>query len=362
MLDQSCGRTGRRVMLTLLLALMSAVGIVGTAGAGSTTSEKEKAQVIEGLAVQLRELYVESGADRKTVEGGIRARAKTGAYRNLSGEEFARALEEDLRRIGRDEHFRVVYYADQVPPQPTSFTPTPEIRAQQRPMFATGYNNGFTTTTRLDGNIGYVDINGIPDAEYIKDTAAAVMTFVMHTDALIIDLRRARGGQPDGIAYLLSYFIPDRVHAFDMVSLKEKEQHFTESSLPGPRYGASKPVFVLTSKDTFSGGEMFAYSLQAFKRARVVGERTRGGSTAAMPVKVSDHFVVGIPAMATISAATGTNWNNVGVIPDVAATAAGAQDAAYRLALEHLLANERDPARQDRIRSRLESLAPGGTR
>jgi retinol-binding protein 3 len=356
MFDKSCGRTGCRAVLTFVSAL--ALFSAAAGAADSVTSEKEKAQVIDGLAVQLRELYVESGADRKAIETGIRTLAKGGAYRKLSGEAFARALEADLRRVGRDEHFRVVFYADQVPPQPTSFTPTPEIRARQRPMFATGYNNGFTTTSRLDGNIGYIDINSIPDAEYVRDTAAAVMTFVMHTDALILDLRRARGGQPDGIAYLLSYFLADRVHAFDMVSLKEKEQHFTESALPGPRYGASKPVFVLTSKDTFSGGEMFAYSLQAFKRVQVVGEKTRGGSTAAMPVKVSDHFVVGIPAMATISAVTGTNWNNVGVIPDVEAPAAAAQDAAYRLALQRILENERDPVRQDRIRSRLQSLGP----
>jgi hypothetical protein len=62
--------------------------------------------------------------------------------------------------------------------------------------------------------------------------------------------------------------------------------------------------------------------------------------------------------MATISTATGTNWNNVGVIPDVEAAADGAQDAAYRLALEHVLANERNPARQERIRSRLQKLTP----
>jgi C-terminal processing protease CtpA/Prc len=91
----------------------------------------------------------------------------------------------------------------------------------------------------------------------------------------------------------------------------------------------------------------------------MVGEKTRGGSTAAMPVKVSEHFAAGIPAMATISAVTGSNWNNVGVIPDISAPADQAQDAAYRLALEHVLANERDPVRQERLRSRLETLTSG---
>jgi peptidase S41-like protein len=344
----------RQLFFALLL-----VSLVAEAGAATPpVSEKEKSQVIARLFVQLRELYVDSGADEKTIETGIRARVKTGVYRNLmDGEAFARALESDLQTIGRDPHFRVSYSPGGVPPLPTSWEPTPERRAELRPVYATAFNNGFTSTSRLDGNIGYVDINAIPDTEYIKDTAAAVLTFVTHTDALILDLRRARGGEPRGIAYFLSYFLGERVRTFDMVTRTEKKSYSTEAELPGPRYGANKPMFVLTSKDTFSGGEAVAYTLQGFKRARTVGEKTRGGSTAAMPVKVSDHFDVVIPAMATISAATGGNWNNVGVIPDVEVPADQAQDVAYRLALEQVLANEPDPARQERLRSRIKALS-----
>jgi len=344
----------RAVTVTLLL-LASTLGAAGAAT--PQISEKEKSQVLDGLFVQLRELYVDSGADGKTIEAALRAQAKKGVYRKLTdGEEFARALESDLQTIGRDPHFRVGYAAGGVPPLPTSWESTPERRAEMRPIYATAYNNGFTSTSRLEGNIGYVDINAIPDTEYIKDTAAAVLTFVTHTDALILDLRRTRGGEPRGIAYFLSYFLAERVHTFDMVTRAEKKSYFTEAELPGPRYDAKKPIFVLTSKDTFSGGEALAYCLQVAKRARTVGETTRGGSTAAMPVKVSEHFSVVIPAMATVSAVTGGNWNNVGVIPDVAAAADQAQDVAYRLALEHVLASERDPARQGRLRSRIKAL------
>jgi hypothetical protein len=345
----------RGIALTLILALPA---IAPESDAGSPAlSEMEKSAVIDGLAIQLRERYVDSGTDRKTLEAALRAKAKKGGYRALSGgEEFARALEADLREIGRDPHFRVDYFPDQVPPLPTSFVVTKEILDRQRVPAATGRNNGFTATSRLDGNVGYIEINGIFDADLIKDTTAAVMTFVMYTDALIIDLRAARGGEPNGIAHVLSYFLPERTLAFDMVSRTERTHYFTESWIPGPRYGANKPVFVLTSNETFSGGESLAYCLQAFKRARTVGERTRGGSTAAIPVKVSEHFVVGIPALATVVAATGGNWNNVGVIPDVEAPANKAQDVAYRLALEHIFATEQDPARHERIRSQLEKL------
>ena len=43
--------------------------------------------------------------------------------------------------------------------------------------------------------------------------------------------------------------------------------------MPGTRY-LDRPVYVLTSGHTFSGGEDFAYTLQALDRATVVGETT----------------------------------------------------------------------------------------
>jgi retinol-binding protein 3 len=353
MFDIACGRTARRGFCTLVLVgmMLATTGIASAAG--PALSEKEKSEVIDGIVIKLRELYVDSGTDRKTLEKALRDKAKRGGYRELkTGDEFARELETDLQTLGRDMHFRATYYPNGVPPLPTSIVPTKERLEANRVLFATAYNNGFTAVSRIDGNIGVIEMNAIPDVEFIKDSAAAALTLVMHTDALILDLRRARGGEPRGISYFLSYFLPGRVHTFDMVPVKAEERmvFHTEETLPGPRYAASKPIYVLTGGETFSGGEALAYSLQAFKRARVIGEKSRGGSTAAMPVKVSEHFAAGIPFMATISAATGTNWNNVGVIPDTEVPAAQARDAAQREALEHILANEKDPARQERIR------------
>ena len=48
----------------------------------------------------------------------------------------------------------------------------------------------------------------------MADTAAAAMTFVSATDALIIDLRQNNGGSPDGVAFLANYLFaePQRVN------------------------------------------------------------------------------------------------------------------------------------------------------
>ena len=52
----------------------------------------------------------------------------------------------------------------------------------------------------------------------------------------------------------------------------------TFNSQPTPVSFAKIPVYVLTSKDTFSGGEALAYDVQAHKVGKVVGEVTGGGA------------------------------------------------------------------------------------
>jgi C-terminal processing protease CtpA/Prc len=85
------------------------------------------------------------------------------------------------------------------------------------------------------------------------------------------------------------------------------------------RYGGKKPVFILAGPGTMSAGEDFAYTMQALKRATVIGERTWGGAHPARPYRLGEHFFAVIPSRRTISPITHTNWEGVGVTPDIAA-------------------------------------------
>jgi len=89
------------------------------------------------------------------------------------------------------------------------------------------------------------------------------------------------------------------------------------------RFGESKPLFVLTSKETISGGEQMVYDFQALKRvSSIIGEdETTAG--AAHPV-MSPNFlceeefgkywwVVGVPNLWPVNDVTGTYWEGVGV-------------------------------------------------
>jgi hypothetical protein len=91
-------------------------------------------------------------------------------------------------------------------------------------------------------------------------------------------------------------------------------------------------VYVLTSKDTFSGGEDFAYTAQSFKRGTVVGEVTGGGANPTGPVELGHGVIATIPFGRSENPLTKTNWEGRGVQPDVAVAASGALEVALQRA------------------------------
>jgi C-terminal processing protease CtpA/Prc len=153
------------------------------------------------------------------------------------------------------------------------------------------------------------------------------------TDALIIDLRGNEGGNPGGVALLTSYFVDRRTRLNDVWARDTGSaiQFWTEDRLEGKRYGSKKPVLILVDRDTVSAGEDFAYTMQVLKRATIVGSRTWGGAHLTRPYRLGDHFFVAMPYLRSINPITHTNWEGVGVIPDVEAAPADALKVAREL-------------------------------
>jgi C-terminal processing protease CtpA/Prc len=108
-------------------------------------------------------------------------------------------------------------------------------------------------------------------------------------------------------------------------------QFWTAGKLAGKRYGGKKPVVILAGPRTRSAGEDFTYTMQALKRATVIGERTWGGAHPTMPWRLGDHFYAMIPSARSINPITHANWEGTGVIPDVAARPAEALAVAKAL-------------------------------
>jgi C-terminal processing protease CtpA/Prc len=153
-----------------------------------------------------------------------------------------------------------------------------------------------------------------------------------------LDNRRNRGGDPHTVGLYLSYLtegppvVYNRLIGRDDVVLEE----LSTSELGALGYGAQKPVYVLTSRETFSGGEALSYHLQALKRAVVVGEKTRGGGRRPEIISLGHGLYAAVPFGQGRSPFTGRNWEGVGVQPDVLVPAADALSAAQRAATARL--------------------------
>jgi hypothetical protein len=183
----------------------------------------------------------------------------------------------------------------------------------------------------------------------------AAFAFLHGTDALIIDNRGNGGGDPNTVALYMSYLSEGKPYVVNTFHWREgnRVEEFMTNDLGGLAYGAHKPVFILDSPATFSGGEELAYDLQVFKRGVIVGEVTGGGANPGGPVPLGHQFVVNLPSGQAVNPVTQTSWEGVGVQPDVPVAAAAALNKAHALAIERLIADAHDPMQ----RSTLEAVA-----
>ena len=235
--------------------------------------------------------------------------------------------------MSHDKHLRVDFSSFKIPPQ---HAPTPEVDACMHHQMEHD-NCMFRKVEILPDNIGYIKFDGFMNASFCGPTVNAAMGFVAHTDALIFDLRENGCGQPATVTLIGSYLFDKPTHLIDMYNRKEDstQQNWTQSYLPGPRL-TKQPVFVLTSKRTFSGAEEFAFDLKNQKRATIVGETTGGGAHPVGGHAVADYFMVGVPFAKSLDPVTKTNWEGTGVEPDVKVSADDALTTAEKLAADKI--------------------------
>ncbi len=310
------------------------------AGAGvrpESLTDGGRSELVEAVAGAVSDHYVYPELGRKMAEA-VRANLESGAYDGIGDDAaMCRRLTADLRAVSSDRHLGV----------------RPEPREADRKDGPgvdeiAGDNFGFRKVEILPGNVGYVRLDALVGSDDAYATAAAALAFVVHCDALIFDLRQNGGGDPESIRFISSYLFDGPTHLNDMVDRSGNvvEEFWTLETVPGRRFAPDLPVFVLTSSYTFSGAEEFCYNLQNLNRAAVVGERTGGGAHPVRGVRVSDRVVVGVPYMRACNPVSRTNWEGVGIQPDVVTSADEALDRAMQLAAEAIQAGRAAARRQ----------------
>jgi len=250
---------------------------------------------------------------------------------------LATSVTADLQSVNGDKHLRLLYH-EQALPQRTPGDDSEEYAAMAR--WAGMACGGVACLQRLTGNVGYLDLQPVLFPAAISgESITAAMTLLAGTDALIIDLRHCLGGEPAMAAFIISYLWDHEPAQLSGLSERSQlTQAWTLAYVPGGRFGKVKPVYVLTSAATFSGGEQLAYDLQQLGRATIIGERTRGGAHAREGFTVHPHLEATISVASAVNPKTGGNWEGAGVTPDLQTPAAQTKDTAYRLALQDVTA------------------------
>lgn len=311
--------------------------------------EAARNKVIAGALKKLSETYIFPDMAKK-MEDAIQKRREAKEYDSITdGFVLAGKLTEDLQAISHDKHLRVLCRLQEMPEEKDD-KPSPQEEEREREFLRT-INYGFEKVERLAGNIGYIDMRGFMPPQYAGDTCAAAMNFLANTDALILDLRQNGGGDPAMVQMLCSYlFEGDPVHLNDLYfrPTDTTQQFWTLPYIPGKRY-ANKPVYVLTSKRTFSGAEECSYNLKNLKRAILVGETTGGGAHPGGPQRINAHFAVWVPTGRAINPITKDNWEGKGVTPDIAVPAEKALAVAHLDALKKGIEKVSDPARKQNM-------------
>jgi len=313
----------------------------------NTIDSNVRQDVVAKLSDALRNNYVFPDLGEKAAKK-ISASLFAGDYDGLSDpSSFAARLSADVAAVVHDKHLRI----DSIGAPPSS-APGP---AGNIPRSETG----IVRADLLAGGVGYIEVIGFPPLPAFKPTVDRAMLALKGSRALIIDDRRNGGGSPDSVAYLVSFLVPPNrsMEINDIVAREPKTNNFKRerfSSQPTPVSFANIPIYVLTSKNTFSGGEEFAYDVQTHKLGKIVGEVTGGGANPTGPVDLGNGLMASIPWGRAENPITRTNWEGRGVQPDVSVSA---QDS-LKVALQKL---GRKPATEIAAASLKQVFAPRST-
>ncbi len=221
---------------------------------------------------------------------------------------FCDQLTQHLQNVVNDKHLQVLL--------PESM-PNAILQAKKKTQNGEPPESDFITANILPNNIGYINITMFHSLLASLDRIKAAMQLVAGSSALIIDLRKCRGGNADSINFLLSYFFNSREPLTLLETYFRPQNQTFKCQTTRTPFDYTKRVYVLTSSFTFSGGEHFVFALKIHKRATIVGTRTGGGAHPVAFVGLKTGVLFKVPIGRTYDPETNEDWEGTGVSPDI---------------------------------------------
>jgi hypothetical protein len=270
----------------------------------STLTNVQRAEVIRAVSEVVGSSYLYEDEGRR-LAAVVAERWQGGAFdKATDSPALADAIERLLQEETRDRHLLLWHGS-------------PAELLKRAPMMV-GPSIG--KTEMLAGDIAYVEIRNFMSAgegnpEYAQQIDAA-MASVRNAAALVLDLRQTPGGGLASVTYLASYFFAGPTHLLDRIPRAPGAVAavWTQNQVGGERL-PDAPVFILTSRNTFSAGEAFAFALKQAGRATLVGETTGGGGHSGTFRTLPHGFGMLVATTRSVDPRTGKGWEGEGVRP-----------------------------------------------
>jgi hypothetical protein len=320
------------------------------AAAAQPAAPLDAAAVVAEVRRILGETYV-LPERRPALDAVLAEGMRSGRYAVREPAVLAERINADLARVGQDHHLYIGYNPQRVA---MMMARTPENQPDRRGIEdqARRANHGVRELKVLPGNVRYLDLASFDWAgEESEKVLNAAMAFLKDGDAVIIDLRRNGGGSGQAVHQLISHFLEaDRPL---ITFYRGSEASPTFKSLAGLSTMVGKPLYVLTSGGTGSAAEEFAGHVAGYRIGEVVGAATSGAAYMNNVFAIQPGFELSVSVARPVLAATGKDWERVGIVPTISAPVEAALQTAHVHALRRL-ARENQPRR-----GQLEAMAGG---
>lgn len=287
-----------------------------------------KSDMIDSLASAIERFYVIPAVGTMMADT-LRGWLNRGEFDSIKdGDTLLLTVNRILQNISEDAHLRVSWLDPEEDLNHDGDGVTDSDLAQWK-----AENFGFRRIEIPDGNIGYLDLREFRDTTYASKTLVAVSDFLANSDALIVDLRRCRGGRPEMVQLLASYFVSKPTllsKSYDRYDDASTEMWSLPSIAGTPLY--ELPIVIIVGPRTVSAGEGFASTLMRLGRVKVVGEKTAGAGHMA---RIIDFPSIDIRLkLPTGAPADGHQIQGAGIRPDISASAEKALLIAHAEALK----------------------------
>jgi hypothetical protein len=337
---------------SLFVVIISLLLPVLFAQATDVLTAAQQDELITELCKRVKNIYPFPEVAEKTITG-LRAYHEEGRYDTYTDKsEFANNVSMDLEDLSNDTHFRLAYNPDvarEISKHDDEAVKHESLTAYEA-RIERWQNYGFRKLEILEGGIGYLDLRMFFASYYAGDIATAAMNFLAECNAVIIDLRYNGGGWDDMVNFLLSYFAEahDEI-MFNVTQFTMDTSYYagkTFAYVPGKRL-MNIPVYVLVSRSTASAAEAFSSRIRYINdQAVLVGETTAGAENPISSVVIGRDFVLNIASWRPVYRQYKTEWERVGVKPDIESASEEALTVAHMDVLKKLTTGATDETRE----------------